>query len=45
MWAYYLCIPVYGYVLTAVDFWRVVFKSERMEEYRDNSNVRVWGQK
>ena len=45
LWVYYLCIPIYGSVLNLVDFWRVVFDSSRMEEYRDNSNVRVWGQK
>lgn len=42
MWWFYLCVPIVGGFDACVDFWWVVFKSEALDKYKDNSKFFVW---
>lgn len=43
LWYYYLCIPVYGGIVSCVDFWGVVFKGdEQWNKYKNNPKFNVW---
>jgi hypothetical protein len=42
MWAFYLFVPVAGYVNACVDFWWVVFDKNAMSKYENNDAIFVW---
>ena len=42
LWWFYLCVPVVGGFDGCVDFWWVVFSSDALDKYRDNSAFFVW---
>ena len=42
LWYMYLCIPVYGPIVTFVDFWGVVFGALDYTSYKNNSKFNVW---
>ncbi len=42
LWWFYLCVPVVGGFDGCVDFWWVVFSSDALDKYRDNSKFFVW---
>jgi hypothetical protein len=42
MIAYYLCIPVWGGLVGCVDFWSVIFKSDKLSSYSNNEKFCVF---
>jgi|ERR1035437_1572321 hypothetical protein len=42
LWWFYLCVPGVGGVDACVDFWWVIFKSDALNKYKDNSKFFVW---